>query len=389
MEVFTQFSKLDAYLDSFYKEKNIPGLGCAAYYRGEGVYEHYAGFSDVENGVPFGADTLFRLYSTTKVITAAAALQLVEKGRCKLGDPLYEYIGEYRNMTVRENGPDGKEIIRPAKNPLTIEHLLSMQGGVVNPSGAIVDRALAAAGGRGSTLAVVRAAAAEPLAFEPGTRFKYSWCMDVLGGLVEVLSGKTLGAYLQENIFEPLGMKDTAFEPGPEDSRRMAKDYVRFNAETGKAERIECPFRLKLGPDYESGGGGLWSTVRDYILFAEALCNGGAGPNGARILKRETIENMRANRQFGQAALDFTAFGGTSKAGYGYGLGVRTLVDREKNNALSANGEFGWDGACGCYAVIDPETRTALFYAQQEAGSEWWFWHGTIRNYLYAGLWKD
>jgi CubicO group peptidase (beta-lactamase class C family) len=97
---------------------------------------------------------------------------------------------------------------------------------------------------------------------------------------------------------------------------------------------------------------------------------------------------MRANRLNGQALTDFSEFGGWSKAGYGYGLGVRTLIDRERNNALSENGEFGWDGACGCYVVIDPAAEVALFYAQQEAGSKWWEWHGTVKNSAYASIWE-
>jgi CubicO group peptidase (beta-lactamase class C family) len=382
------FSKLDAYLDSFYTNKNIPGVACAAYYRHKKVYEHYAGFSDVEKRIPFGPETLFHLYSATKVIISAAVLQLIEAGRCALSDPLSAYIPEYRDMQVREPGPDGRNIIRPAKNALTIEHLLSMQGGVSGPDAGLVKRVLDETGGRAPTLAVVKAVAQQALLFDPGTRFKYTWCLDVLGGLIEVLSGQRLGAYLQSHIFEPLGMKDTTFAPQPSDEARLARDYVRFDAGAGQAESVTAPFRVRLGTEYESGGGGLYSTVPDYIIFAEALCNGGVAPNGARILQQASIDDMRRNRLSGQAALDFSAFGGTSKAGYGYGLGARVLVDREKNNALSANGEFGWDGACGCYALIDPAEQVALFYAQQESGSEWWFWHGTVRNYLYASLWN-
>ncbi|GHU11522.1 hypothetical protein FACS1894151_11210 [Spirochaetia bacterium] len=123
--------------------------------------------------------------------------------------------------------------------------------------------------------------------------------------------------------------------------------------------------------------------------FAETLCNNGITPGGEKILDKKTIDDMRTNRLSGQAAADFVIFGGTSKTGYGYGLGVRTLINREKNNALSANGEFGWDGAHGCYVVVDPDTETAIFYAQQEGGSQWWFWHGTVRNYVYASLWNS
>jgi CubicO group peptidase (beta-lactamase class C family) len=382
------FSKLDAYLDSFYRGKNIPGLGCVACFRHKKIYEHYSGFQDVENKIPFGPETIFHLYSATKVITAAAVMQLVEGGLCKLGDPVYEYIPEYRDLQVREFLPDGGEIIRLTKNVLTIEHLLSMQGGITGPDVEPVKRAVEASGGRAPTLDIVKALAEEPLAFDPGTRFKYSWCFDVLGGLVEAVSGKKLGAYLKERIFDPLEMEDTSFVPASEPGR-MAKDYINFNAAAGRAEGIGETFTIRLGSEYECGGGGLYSTVPDYILFAEALCNGGVGLRGERILHPASIAEMSTNRLSGQAAQDFIDFGGTSKTGYGYGLGVRVLLDREKNNALSSQGEFGWDGARGCYVVIDPRAETALFYAQQEAGSPWWFWHGTIRNYLYACLWQD
>jgi CubicO group peptidase (beta-lactamase class C family) len=380
------FSRLKAYLDSFYAEKNIPGLGCAAYRGHERIFEHYSGFSDVENSVPFGPETLFRLYSATKVITATAVLQLIEGGRCKLSDPLYEYIAEYRNLTVRENTADGREILRPAKTPLTLEHLLSMQSGIVGPGPDIVEKVLKETNGKAPTLHTVRTTGAQPLVFEPGSRFRYAWGFDVLGGLIEAISGKTFGAYLKEHIFDPLGMTNTTFRPKPEDQSRLAKDYVHFDAKTGRAERVESPFKLNPGPDYECGGGGLFSTVGDYIRLVEALSNGGTGANKVQILKKETIDDMRTNRLSGQSAQDFITFGGTSKTGYGYGLGVRTLLSWEKNNALSANGEFGWDGACGCYVLADPKNNIALFYAQQEAGSEWWYWHGSIRNYLYAGL---
>ncbi|MDR3167875.1 MAG: beta-lactamase family protein, partial [Treponema sp.] len=270
------FSKLSAYLDSFYGEKNIPGVGCAVYFRHTKVYEHYAGFSDVENKVPFGPSTVFHLYSATKLITAVAVLQLCEAGRCALTDPLAAYIPEYRNIGVRFSGPDGRELIRPAKNPLTIEYLLSMLGGVGTFDVEPVRRVIKETGGRAPTLAVVRAAAAEPLLFEPGTRFRYSMCFDVLGGLVEVLSGQPFGVYLKEYVFDPLGMKDTGFEP-PADSGRLARDYIGFNAKTGRALHIGENISFKLGSEYECGGGGLYSTVPDYILFAEALCNGGLG----------------------------------------------------------------------------------------------------------------
>jgi CubicO group peptidase (beta-lactamase class C family) len=225
------------------------------------------------------------------------------------------------------------------------------------------------------------------LFFEPGTHFKYSSCHDVLGGLIEAVTGKRFGDYLKENIFAPLGMKDTSFQLKEQDVSRTALIYNGFDSKTGTAKNIGESYNLKRSSEYESGGGGLYSTVSDYILLAEALCNFGLGANGTRILRKETVNQMRVNQLNEDGLKDFEAFGGTSKTGYGYGLGVRTLMNREKNNALSQNGEFGWDGARGCYVVIDPDSETAVFYAQQEGGSQWWFWHGTVRNYVYACIW--
>lgn len=381
------FDKLTAYLNRFYEEKNIPGVGLAMYYKRQRVYEHYAGYADVDNRIAFGPDTIFKLYSATKVVTCTAMMQLVESGRVKLSDPLYAYIPEYEHMTVRHSTADGTQELRPATAAITIEHLLSMTAGIERYDTPASRRVIEASGGEGRTLDVIRAVAKEPLPFEPGTRFKYSACHDVLGAVVEVVTGKPLGAYMKDHIFDPIGMRDTSFDL--KDEARFAKLYNRFDGRTHKSESIGESFNLKPGRAYESGGGGLYSTVSDYVLFAEALCNYGLAPNGERILKPETVNEMRLRRLHGEAQEDFARFGGVSKSGYSYGLGVRTLVDPEDNNALSGKGEFGWDGARGCYVVVDPDAEIALFYAQQEGGSPWYRWHGTVRNYAYASVWSD
>jgi CubicO group peptidase (beta-lactamase class C family) len=379
------FSKLTSYLNSFYAEKNIPGLGCAVYYRRKLAYEHYAGFRNVDKRIPFGPDTIFKLYSATKIATAVSVLQLWEDGRISLDAPVSDYIPEYKTLTVKDE--DG---IRPAENTLTVRHLLSMRGGVTNAlENDEVKRVIKETDGKAGTLDIVRAMASEPLLFEPGTRFKYSACHTVLGGLVEAVTGKRFGEVLNERIFAPLGMTDTSFTLPPEKEARFAPIYNGFNALTGKADSIGETYNLNPTANFESGGGGLYSTVKDYILLTEALCNFGLAPNGARILTPETVNALRENQLDETCLRDFAEFGGPSKEGYGYGLGVRTLLNREKNNALSQNGEFGWDGARGCYVCADPDSRLALFYAQQEGGSEWWHYHGTIRNFAFASVWND
>ena len=351
------FAKFSNYLNTFYAEKNIPGVGLKMYYQNKPVYEHYAGYADVENKIPFGQDTLFNLYSATKVVTCTAAMQLIESDKLRLDAPLHEYIPEYKR----------------AENPITIEHLFTMTGGIGGRHNKNIRPA--------STLDVIKAVSAEPLLFEPGTHFKYGYCHDVLGGVIEVVSGKKLGIYMKENIFDKLGMADTSFKISPEKQDRMAVHYIGFDGITGKSRDIGEIFEVHAWDEYsyESGGGGLISSVTDYAKFANALCN-------YQILSKQSVELMRTNRLQGTQLNDFSEFGGWSKAGYGYGLGVRTLINRERNNSLSENGEFGWDGACGCYVVIDPVAQVAIFYAQQEAGSPWWEWHGMVRNLAYATL---
>ena len=383
------FSKLTEYLDSLYSVKNIPGVGMTVTVDGKAVYEHYSGYSNVAEKVPFSPSTMFNLYSATKLVTCASALQLVEQGKIKLSDPLYEYIPEYQRMTVRSVDADGKETLEDAKAIITLEHLFTMTSGIKwwrgTPS---VERVVNETAGRAPTLEVIRALAQEPLLFEPGSHFQYGVGHDVLGAVIEVITGLRLSSYMQQNIFDPLGMANTAFRITPDQESRRAVLYNNFDAKTGTAEKIGQSFALEAGIEYEMGGGGLISCVPDYTKFARALANDGVGETGARILQRETIDAWRTNRLSGVPLDDFAEFGGWSKAGYGYGLGVRTLIDRERNNSLSELGEFGWDGAQGCYVVIDPRSRLSIFYAQQEGGSKWWSWHGMLRNLAYACAWE-
>lgn len=182
-----QKSKFDRYLDAFYTQKNVPGLGCMVRQQGQTVYEHYAGYADVENRIPFDGQTIFNLYSATKVVTVTAALQLVERGKLRLTDPLYEYLPEYRHMTVQEG-----DQVRPAKQPITILHLFTMGSGIRGGRTPEVQQIVADTGGRAPTLAVVRAWAKQPLQFEPGTRFQYGISHDVLGAVIEVVKRPTV-----------------------------------------------------------------------------------------------------------------------------------------------------------------------------------------------------
>ena len=378
------FELLTRFLHSLTDEIGIPGVGCKIYHRHREIYSHCAGFADRENRVPMSTGKLLNLYSATKVLACATALTLLEKGKFLLTDPLYEYLPEFRQMTVRTVGENG-ERLTPAQNPIKIQDLFTMSAGFTyDKNTENIRQAIQATDGNAPTREIIRALAKDPLSFEPGTHWQYSMCHDVLAALVEVVAGKTFGAYVKEAVFDPCGMKNSGFLYGDMVYSRMASQY-RFNYDTKQAECMAKTNDFRLGPLYESGGAGAISCIDDYVLFLDAMANGGVARTGERILSPCTIDLMRTN------CLDETRqrdFNWGQLAGYGYGLGVRTLVDRAKGGALSPVGEFGWGGAAGAYVMIDPSNQLALFYGQHMLNNLEPYVHPRLRNIVYSELAK-
>lgn len=369
------FSRLDSYIDRLIDEYDVPGVDCIVYKGHEMVYRRFAGMSDRENGKAMNGNEIYLIYSMTKMITCISALQLMEQGKFLLCDPVSRYLPEFAKMKVSTDelcnnassittgGSSGEDVSSQAdgyaKNQITIKDLFTMGAGLdYNLNAPAIKEYIAS--GKTSTRELVEAISQTVLGFEPGTRYRYSLCHDVLGALVEVLSGKKLGEYMQENIFEPLGMKNTFFGIPKDEERlsRMAALY-RYN-ENRKAERVElvCPYNLS--DDYQSGGAGLASTTEDYALFLDALANGGVGKTGKRIISSSTIELMSTNQLNDAQYADFQQV----RKGYGYGLGVRTHMDKSLSSSISSLGEFGWDGAAGAYAMADPAKQLSISYFQ-------------------------
>lgn len=369
-----QFQKLADLLDSFIYI-GIPGVDCTVYINHEPVFRHSAGFTDLEQKTPVTGNETYFLFSCTKVVTCAAALTLFEQGKFLLTDPLSEYIPAFSHMYLT-NGTK-------AENPIRIRDLFTMSAGFdYNLDSASIKNVVNAKNGHATTLDIVNAIAKEPLCFEPGTHWQYSLCHDVLAGLVETVSGMRFSEYVKKMIFEPSGMMRTSFGITESNRKNLAPLY-RFNDDTGKAELQEQTCRYILTPEYDSGGAGLVSSVDDFILFADALANGGVAKNGNRILSARTIDLMRTNA-LSQAALK--DFNWIQHAGYGYGLGVRTMMDQAAGGAICPLGEFGWGGAAGSYCLMVPETRTALFYAQHMLNNKEPYTHPRLRNVLFACL---
>ncbi|MBQ3079336.1 MAG: beta-lactamase family protein [Clostridia bacterium] len=373
------FSKLTAYLDSL-KDVGISGCDLIVYQNHKEIYRHITGLRDRENNIPMDGKEIYWIYSATKVHTCTAALQLVEKGLIGLDDPVGKYLPAFQTLSVIENGH-----VRAPRTTMTIRHLFAMQGGlnydVESPS---IMKAKFYSGDKADTVAMVNAIAEEPLSFDPGTHYMYSLCHDVLAAVVETVSGMKFSEYLKKNIWDKLGMKDVGFILTDEKKARFAKQYMYDeNTKTSHVWEMGDKNRYQLTKNYESGGAGLLSTVEDYILLSDALANGGVGKTGERILTEGAIDLMRENQQTGACMEDWKTF---NRIGYGYGLGVRTLMD--DTHSKSPVGEFGWDGAACAYTMIDPKNKLSAYYGQQVLGCGYGYHtiHPAIRDLIYEGL---
>ena len=361
------FQPLKDFMDNYIPMLGVPGTDIVIYKDHEEIFRYQSGFDSITEGTPLRPDALYYMYSCTKVATCVAATQLIERGEILASDPVYAYLPEYADIKVRHVRPDGRVEIKSAKNVLKIEHLLTMTAGLdYNLQRPGILRAIERTGGRAPTLDIVRALAEDPFDFEPGTKYQYSLCLDVIGGLVELVSGMSLGDYFKENIFEPLGMDETSFNLTEDRLARLATQY-QFNALTGEREELPKTYNpFVFGTEYHSGGAGLISSVKDQILLADALANDGVGKNGNRILSKAGVELMSANHLSPSCLEDFRNIGQVK--GYGYGYGVRTNMDPAYGGNLSPVGEFGWDGARGSYFSCDPKNRVAFFYAEHMGG---------------------
>ena len=370
------FSKLTRCLDHMREAYHIPGVDCMVYQDHQPVYRYFSGLRDPENNIPTDGNELYFIFSMTKLLSCVSALQLLEQGKYALEDPLSAYVPEFSQMKISPVDFDANSAAKIASGATMGEKVTTRHSGYAqNPirivdlftMGAGLDYSLKAPGivkaleaGKTSTRDLVGAMSETVLGFEPGTRFRYSLCHDVLGALVEIWSGESLGEYMQKHIFEPLGMVETAFglPKDPDQVSRMAVRY-KYNAE-GYPERLEQLCAYNLSKEYQSGGAGLHSSTEDYALFLDALACGGIGKTGARILQPETVTLMKTNRLSGRAAEDFDKM----RPGYGYGLGVRTHLHPEVSGQPSPVGEFGWDGAAGGFAMVDTDHKLSLTYFQ-------------------------
>jgi len=377
------FAKVTNFLETL-QNAGIPGADLGIYIKGKEVYRHQTGVADLETRAPIKPDTLYQFYSMTKIVTCVCALRLCEEGLYQLNDPLSDYMPEFKNMQVRHVRENGEIAIEPARNQIRIVDLFTMSSGLTYNRTPHVEELENKTNGNHTLKELTDALSKDPLYFEPGTHWHYSFSHDVLGRLIEVLTGKTLGEYFDENIIAPLGMTDTFFRLPKAKEKRMVSCYEYDLNKKTHAKLKKLPISYALDAKLESPGAGLVSTVDDYAKFANALCAGGTAANKHRILSNTTIDLMRTNHLDKTRMQEYSTW--NHHKGNGYGLGVRTMIDKAAGGSNSSIGEYGWSGMAGTYVAIDPALELTYVYAQQLIPSREDYVAPRLRNVIYGCL---
>jgi CubicO group peptidase (beta-lactamase class C family) len=388
-----RLAALDRHIKGYIDAGKLPGGLTLVARKGEIVHLSAVGLADIERGVPVRTDTIYRIYSMSKPLTSIALMQLYERGQVQLDDPVHKYIPSWEKQRVYVSGEYPDFQTRKPDRSMSVRDLLSHQSGLtyglfdISP----VDSAYAAVSPTapsGTLEDMAQKVAGLPLKFSPGTRWNYSISTDVCGYLVQLISGQPFDEYLNEHIFGPLGMVDTAFFVPPEKLDRFAANYG--PTAEGGMRLIDDPQDSAFGrpPTLLSGGGGLTSTMQDYWRFAQALCNGGE-LDGVRIIGRKTLELMTSNHLPDNNDLASVAFGQwseTAYAGIGFGLGFSVTLDPATVQLSGSPGEFAWGGAASTAFFVDPKEELVFVFMTQLMGSSTYNIRREFRAIVYSAL---
>ena len=376
------------YLDDTYvRDGKYVGTLTLVARKGEIAYLDSLGFMDRENERPMQEDAIFRIYSMTKSVTSIAVMQLLEKSKFRLDDPVHWYIPQFKDIGVYQAGVYPNFLTSKPERDMSIKDLLTHMSGLTYN---FMYRTNVDAAHRSSDLMrsenleeFINTLSKLPLEFSPGKKWNYSVSTDVLGYLVEQVSGQSLDEYFKKNIFEPLGMEDTDFECPDDKLSRLASLYE-YN-QSGKPKLMKVP---SLDVKMMSGGGGLFSTMSDYYKFASMLLNQGE-MNGARIIGRKTLQYMTSNHlPNGKDLTEMSesAFSETPYAGVGFGLGFSVMLDPLKSQTLSDIGEFGWGGMASTVFFINPKEDMLVIFLTQLVPSSTYQVRRELRSLVYSAL---
>lgn len=388
---YTNLTKTRDVINREISAGHIAGAAIRVIHNNYTIYEDELGYADIENRKPIQKDTIYRMFSMSKPITAVAAMILYERGILNLFSPVSDYLEGFKNQKVYT-----KDGLVDAVRPVTIQDLLNMTSGIVYPGEMLEsERRMAEvfaeadrqyySGNPVDTVSFCNRIGQVPLAFQPGEQWMYGASADVLGAVIEVASGRKFSDFLREEIFEPLGMKDTGFYVPEDKLERFSKAYD-YNPEEKKLVPFNGGFLsiydYLTPPAFESGGAGLVSTVEDYSRFALMLANGGSY-NGARILGRKTVEFISSPQLTPKQE---ETYNWEQLVGYSYGNLMRVLVSPSRAGSNASVGEFGWDGWTGNYFLIDPRENLVMIYMVQRC-------YGTnpdltrrLRSVIYSAL---
>jgi len=392
-----QLRRLDEHFEAYVTKGRLPGYVLVVTRGGRVAYLAAGGYRDVEAQLPMTVDTVFRIYSMTKPITSVVAMQCYEEGRLRLDDPVGKYIPAFESARVFVGGSSFRPVTVPATEPVRIWHLLTHTAGLTYGFhyAHTVDAMYRAAGfewgyPRGMDLASACDAWARlPLLFQPGTEWNYSVATDVLGRVIEVVTGEPLDQAFRTRVFEPLGMHETAFSAAGDLAERLAALYVPDPLRDGALRRDDrVGSAATRTPSVLSGGGGLVSTPGDYHRFTQMLLGHGA-LGGVRALGSRTVDFMTRNHLPGGA--DLQSFGrpiggDVSDAGVGFGLGFSVTVDPVARRLYSTPGEYGWGGAASTTFFVDPTEELTLLFFTQLMPSTTYPLRAEIRQLLYPAL---
>lgn len=367
----TTLERLTPWMQGYVDSGKLAGASVLIAQNGEIVFTDAAGKRGTQREDDFDLNTMVRIYSMTKPVTAVALLQLLEKGQVALDQPVSDVLPEFTDCTALIEGATMATQTEPCRCPTLFELLTHTSGLTYAFNVGVLPEYYAAKEinfdpAAGLLRDAVKRLAQHPLAFAPGTKWEYSVGLDVIGAVVEVVSGQSLEQYFQDNIFAPLGMTETSFSVTDKDLPRFADCYVK-TPEADQApfdDNTKTPFHRDAAPTY-SGGGGLLSTLGDYLKFAEFLRTKGARLSN-QVLSVEMIERLTENQLDGDiAAMGPSSFAEMPMTGVGFGLGGGVILDPAKSGLAGTVGDFSWGGMASTYFWIDRKNAlTGIFFTQ-------------------------
>jgi CubicO group peptidase (beta-lactamase class C family) len=391
----SRLERIGEHLETRYLNSGkIAGCLTAVMRRDQLVYLHSAGQRDRERDLPMTADTLFRIYSMTKPVTSVALMTLWERGLFSLDDPVHRFIPAFEGLRVRTGGSWPNFETRAVDRPMRIRDLLTHQSGLTydfmystDIDAAYRELKLGRPSPGYDLQAMIDQLAGLPLEFSPGERWNYSVATDVLGYLIERMSGQSLPDYLQAAVFDPLGMTDTGFSPRDDQFDRFASCYTRdaHKQLTLQDDGQSSQFAART---FFSGGGGLVSTASDYLRFCRMLLAGGS-LEGSRIIGRKTLALMTANHLPGGADLagvSLAGFSETVHTGVGFGLGFACKIDPVANGYPATRGSYYWGGLASTIFWIDPTEELIVVFMTQLIPSSTFNFRGQLEALVYAAL---